>query len=60
MSKKANKARAKQLRSEAGAIRAAWIARGVAEGEFEAVKALEAAAAALDPCTPDTVDSLIK
>jgi len=57
----ATKRAAKQKMKEAGEIRAAWRARGVADGEFERVKALEAEAlAVLGGGTPSEVDSLFR
>ncbi len=60
MSNAANKKTVKSLLSQAGSIRAQWTVRGVAEGEFEQVKALEQKAWELSPKSGDTVDSLYR
>jgi hypothetical protein len=56
----ANKKTVKALLSQAGSIRAQWAVRGVAEGEFEQVKALEQKAWELSPKSAETVDSLYR
>ena len=55
-----NAAKIKALLASAGAIRAQWAARGVAEGEFEQVTELERQAWELGDKSGATVDSLYR
>jgi hypothetical protein len=63
-SKRVAKKEAAALRAKAGTVRAAWATRGVAEGEFEQVKALEEQAFQVergaDLVQVDVVDSMFR